>query len=87
MSHVQEPGNGANLLKRLLLGSTGFSACLLCDRKKLTRNVSYVFFIQRFYISTRFQFFSFSNFTSRTDNTCFLHISEVNVSSAVLNKH
>lgn len=33
VSQVHEPGNGANLLKRLLLGSTGFSGCFTYHQK------------------------------------------------------
>ena len=46
VSHVQEPGNGANFLRRLLLGSTCFSICFVCDdNEKQHRTINMLFTI------------------------------------------
>ena len=46
VSHVQEPGNGANFLRRLLFGSTCFSVCFVYDEnEKQTKIINISFTI------------------------------------------
>ena len=45
VSHVQEPGSGANVLRRLLLGSICFSVCFVCNENENPKIINILYTI------------------------------------------